>query len=556
MNMMKSKIILIPMVIFCLLLTCVPCAIAEFAVEKDVEHCDIIISDLPASSQVLVVDFLADDILKDGKRFSELSNEEKLTAVNDHLVYVRQITANEHTLRVPHYGRYTIMVHNGSSISTEEVVLIDPGFVTDYTTASDEDAFVTLFEESEPFMRVEIPSFYALTESEQETVAKRLFPKRADQTEISAIKEKVELYTKLQNLITESNTATVVLDFEALSEEIAFEDFTKKEAYTRGSVDFKADVIKRFAAYKADDKSEFDDAFTKSVLLEQVESAISTQVIGQIAGEIETTFGISSSNYKALGNNTLEVDNEVKGQNYNTIEDFVAALQAKSTTDTGGDSGDSSSGGSSSPNRKPSQNISVTINEGTSVSGQNGVENIAFYDVPEDRWSYDSIVALKKMNVLTGDGNGYFRPEDNVTRAEFIKIAVVAFEMTYANAQSSFSDVNISEWFYPYISSANHFGIVNGKSDTHFAPKDNITREEAAVIAYNIVSFKQMPIKLVRDGAEFADKDGISPWADEAVNYLYRCNIINGMGENNFAPKNTMTREQAAKLIFGLLSVE
>ena len=548
---MKIRLAIIPMVILSMLLSGVLCVNAEFSVGKDEEHCDITISEISGFSQVLVVDFIADDILKDGKKFSELSEEEQLAAINEHLIYVRQITDNTHKFRVNAPGAYTIFVNDGNITDSEEVVLIDPDFVSDYRTVAGEDAFVQLFDDSRPFMRVEISSFYKLDEIDRTTVAKRLFPKRADQTDMAAIKEKVELYTKLQNLVNEENEATVISDFNALSEEIGFDEFVKKEVYTKGTTAFKAGVIKRFAAYKADDKSEFNDAFTKSVLLEQVETAISSQVINQVASEIEQRFGVSSDKYKALGTDTSDVDNAVMKQNYNTVEDFVAALQTKSPTPDGGGGGGGSSSGSSNSN-KSSSGTSITIKDDAPVKPQESSVNVAFYDVPETRWSYKSIDILNKKQVISGDGNGYFRPEDKITRAEFIKIAVSAFEMTYEDAHSNFSDVDISDWSYKYISSAYHFGIVKGKSDTQFAPNDTITREEAAVIAYNIVSFKHIPVKLSRDSAEFVDKSDISAWADEAVDYLYRCGILNGMGDDIFAPKNNITREQAATLVCSL----
>lgn len=542
--MMRNKIIKIVSVMLFVFFTGVICVNADFSVEKDEVNCGITISGLPSSSQVVVVDFLLDDIIKDGKKFSELSNSDKVSELNEHLVYLRQTTDTEHKPGLSAYGAYTVFVNDGDSVKNKEVVLFDPEFVSNYQGASDKTVFVELLENSKSFMRVEAPLFYELSEIDRKSAANKLFTERAEQADRPAIKERMEFYAKLQKLVSEQSIAVVISEFEGLSDEIGFEDFSKKEVYEKSSDEFKAAVIKRFIIGNIGETSRFDDDFTKAVLLEQVKTALSTSIIKGIAKEIEDTFGISSAKYKALGSDTITADQAVKGKNYDTIEAFIAALETNSEKPNNG-----GGGGSSSSSRKDTYIIKDT----PSTPEPDKAVSDGFYDVPSNRWSYESINSMKKMNILAGDGNKYFRPEDRVTRAEFVKIAVSAFDLLYENADSNFSDVVASDWSYPYISSATHFGVIKGRNGSEFAPSDNITREEASVIIYNIMSVKQMIGNVSRDSIEFTDKDVISSWAFESVEYLYRSNILDGMGDNTFKPKDNMTREQAAHLIFKVI---
>ena len=88
--------------------------------------------------------------------------------------------------------------------------------------------------------------------------------------------------------------------------------------------------------------------------------------------------------------------------------------------------------------------------------------------------------------------------------------------------------------------------LVLGISDTVFAPQDTLTREQAATILYRLMAGENDP------GAElsltFDDSEEISGWAREAVAFLTSRGIINGVGNNRFAPKAPVTCEEALAL--------
>ena len=110
-------------------------------------------------------------------------------------------------------------------------------------------------------------------------------------------------------------------------------------------------------------------------------------------------------------------------------------------------------------------------------------EKGTYDDVPSDHKNYEAIKQLSLDGILAGDGTGKFRPNDSITRAEFVKMLYFAFELSPVSSRdlrSSFSDVDTKHWAYTYIMSAFNKNIINGKGNDKFAPSDNVTFEETA----------------------------------------------------------------------------
>ena len=151
---------------------------------------------------------------------------------------------------------------------------------------------------------------------------------------------------------------------------------------------------------------------------------------------------------------------------------------------------------------------------------------------------------LVAKGVLSGYPDNTFRPLNHITRAEFVKMIVTAFDID-GNAQISFSDVTPDAWYAPFVAKAYSKGIISGVSQTEFAPESNITRQDAALIIYRIVKNR------IADGeaADFSDGHKIADYAKDAVYALARAGILNGMGDGSFSPDSSIDRQSAAVLI-------
>ena len=109
-----------------------------------------------------------------------------------------------------------------------------------------------------------------------------------------------------------------------------------------------------------------------------------------------------------------------------------------------------------------------------------------FYDVPADAWYATAVNTLASLGMVSGGTDGNYRPNDPITRAEFCVIAL-AFAYEPENARCNFTDVTLSDWFYPYVAQAASYGWIGGYTDGSFGPNDSITRAQVTTIVNNML---------------------------------------------------------------------
>ena len=100
-----------------------------------------------------------------------------------------------------------------------------------------------------------------------------------------------------------------------------------------------------------------------------------------------------------------------------------------------------------------------------------------YSDVSEDDWYNNAVSTLTNADIIDGYEDGTFKPNGNITRAEFATIAVRFFEATY-EGENLFPDID-GHWAQDYINEAANAGIVDGYPDGTFGPQKLITRAEA-----------------------------------------------------------------------------
>ncbi len=148
----------------------------------------------------------------------------------------------------------------------------------------------------------------------------------------------------------------------------------------------------------------------------------------------------------------------------------------------------------------------------------------------------------------------------NITRAEFAAVSVKVYEaLTGTTAKpiavNPFTDTKDAE-----VLKAFNVGVTNGMSATTFEPNTLLNREQAATMLTRVYkktvlsgwtletdgSFNAEFKKMFTAPAPFADDDKISSWAKDSVYFMAANGIINGVGNNTFAPRATTSAEQAA----------
>lgn len=176
----------------------------------------------------------------------------------------------------------------------------------------------------------------------------------------------------------------------------------------------------------------------------------------------------------------------------------------------------------------------------------NPTNEVSFTDVPDGHWAQNQIEYLVQKSVLNGYPDNTFRPTASISRAEFTKLLVTAFGLS-AKTGLPFSDIAHDAWYRPYVEAAYGSGIVNGTSDGVFSPDAQITREDACVMIYRIL---KNGYTLPEGVAAFSDAETVSHYAKEAVGSLSKASIVNGVGDNLFAPALSIDRQSAAAIIY------
>lgn len=183
------------------------------------------------------------------------------------------------------------------------------------------------------------------------------------------------------------------------------------------------------------------------------------------------------------------------------------------------------------------------------------IENkVSFNDIAKvQAWAGRQIQVVAAKGAIEGKSAGMFAPQDKITRAEFAKILITALNLDNKLATSSkFTDVPSSNWAAPYIAVAAEQGIINGKTDSTFAPNATITRAEMATMIARALKATQ-GLKDI-DNADsalsvFKDAAKIGSAFRSSVAWAAANDIIIG-SNGKFLPNDNATRAEAAVIIY------
>ena len=133
-----------------------------------------------------------------------------------------------------------------------------------------------------------------------------------------------------------------------------------------------------------------------------------------------------------------------------------------------------------------------------------------FSDVSASDWFNNAISTLTNAGILDGYEDGTFRPNGNITRAEFATIAVRFFDLTY-EGEDLFPDIS-DHWARDYINQAAAAGFVNGYEDGTFRPNNAITRAEAVTLVNRTLERKPHKAHLLADMIQWPDNMDQTTW--------------------------------------------
>lgn len=165
-----------------------------------------------------------------------------------------------------------------------------------------------------------------------------------------------------------------------------------------------------------------------------------------------------------------------------------------------------------------------------------------------NHWAANAISTLASRGIITGYPDGTFKPDNPVSRAEIVKMLVLATGLQSSEGRTTFTD-EIPAWAAPYIAVAVDHGLIAGYEDGTFRSDEPLTREQLAVLVARVLGGGEL-----QGGTTFfSDAGEISDWAAPSVAYVVRLGVFQGYPDGTFRPKQAVTRAEAAMVILRLI---
>ena len=170
-----------------------------------------------------------------------------------------------------------------------------------------------------------------------------------------------------------------------------------------------------------------------------------------------------------------------------------------------------------------------------------------FADVPAGAWYEEAVASAAEKGYMTGVDGTHFAPEARVTRATVVTVLWRMAGSPAASASAGFSDVSAGTWYAGAVDWAAQAGIVGGDGQGRFRPDDNVTRQELAVLVARYDESQGTPMA---EGALnlFSDAAQISDWATDGVAHAVGMGWLEGAG-GKIDPQGTASRAQLAAIL-------
>ena len=197
----------------------------------------------------------------------------------------------------------------------------------------------------------------------------------------------------------------------------------------------------------------------------------------------------------------------------------------------------------------PSGQVKVEV---TFVESQ--PEPLPFTDVKEGDWFHDAVRYVYDNGLMDGVGDGQFAPNATTNRAMVVTILYRLAGEPDVSGDVSFTDVEPGLWYTDAVLWAAQKGIVNGISETEFAPSGDLTREQLATVLYRYAESMGYDVSAQADLSGFPDAGDIQDYATEALSWAVAEGLLQGFEDDSLQPGGTATRAQIATILMRFLA--
>lgn len=329
-----------------------------------------------------------------------------------------------------------------------------------------------------------------------------------------------------------------------------FYAFEREKYYSLYKDSDDADAVNQmFLKNEFDDLEQIRTVFNEIAVLHRMYKEESPGGVVRIIDSYKDVFpenvtGLSESEKLKLGTKVL-------GKQVNTMAELEAEVNSV-LNDNKKDNESSGNGGSGRGSSKTSGYSAGVADIVIAENNEIRTSEPDFADMRDAEWAREAVFVLSDKKILNGYTDGDFKPNNPVSREEFVKIIVCAFGLQTGQAENEFSDVPDGHWAEAYICTARKNGMINGIGGNEFGLGQNISRQDMAVIIYNALQKNGISVMSEEDSI-FSDMADTAEYATEAVKALKSSGITDGYADGSFRPLGTATRAETAQLIYNVL---
>ena len=178
---------------------------------------------------------------------------------------------------------------------------------------------------------------------------------------------------------------------------------------------------------------------------------------------------------------------------------------------------------------------------------------LPFTDVKSGDWFYDGVRFAYEKGVMNGLADDTFGPSVSTTRGMVVTILWRMENEPQAKTGAAFADVKESAYYAGAVAWAAEKGIVNGVCETAFAPDQEITREQLAVMLYRYSQIKGYDLTVQGDLSGFGDGGQVSGYAVTSMQWAVGSSLIQGT-DSGLIPAGSATRAQLATILYRFLT--
>jgi len=183
---------------------------------------------------------------------------------------------------------------------------------------------------------------------------------------------------------------------------------------------------------------------------------------------------------------------------------------------------------------------------------------VSFVDIEErSQLMQDAILTLAARGIMRGTAEGYFEPDELITRGEFVSAIVMAFDMLNLEAQTTFTDIAPAAWYFQAIATAENERLIEGFGDGTFQAALEIPKDQLTVVAANTLMERMgylVPADIERILARYLDREELARWSEEGIALATASNVMIFRADSLFAPESIMTRGDAAIVLYRLFN--